>query len=296
MRADFAQIQNEVLKRNGYSIRVDHRTLKAQKEEAERIGDTFLARLFSRVPEEYIGIISCQDDDDSKLERLKKFRSLRKQHFDLVMKIDVMTKEADELEVKDAVQLSSTGAKSLMNSEEYKTQKFVSAYLLAMKNKMMTSVAEVNKWKRAIISQYDAEEQARLEYMSKSERELWQKYFETLGQKKQLEEFLQTLRKPDESQKKELQAYEEVVAGVKAKIYSLFTASLVMKKSVEEIEQRLESPECKNNILLVIHQILQGNTHARKMLKRASEELDKSLDVLGRYPRGSYFDVNICGG
>lgn len=147
LRADFAQIQNEVLEQNGYSIRVDHRTLKAQKEEAERNGDSFLARLFSRVPEKYIGIISCQEDDEPKLERLKKFRSLRKQHFDLVMKIDAMTKEAAELEVKDAVQLSSTGAKSLMDSEEYKTQEFVSQYLLAMKNKMMTTIAEVNKWK-----------------------------------------------------------------------------------------------------------------------------------------------------
>ena len=133
------------------------------------------------------------------------------------MKLDAMTKEAAELEVKDAVQLSSTGAKSLMSSEDYKRQEFVSAYLLAMRERMLTAVAEVNKWKRVIISQHDAEEQARLEYMSKSERELWQKYFETLGQKKQLEEFLKTLRKPDESQKEKLQAYEEVVAGVKAK-------------------------------------------------------------------------------
>ena len=156
---------------------------------------------FSRVPEKYIGIIGSQEDDEPKLERLKKFRGLRKQHFYMVMKIDALTKEAEELEVKDAVQLSSTGAKSLMDSEEYKTQEFVSQYLLAMKNKMLTAVAEVNKWKRVIISQHDAEEKARLEYMSKSERELWQKYFETLGQKKQLEEFLKTLRKPDESQK-----------------------------------------------------------------------------------------------
>ena len=84
-----------------------------------------------------------------------------------------MTKEADELEVKDAVQLSSTGAKSLMDSEEYKTQEFLSEYLLAMKNKMLTAVADVNKFKRVIISQHDAEQQAKLEYMSKDERELW---------------------------------------------------------------------------------------------------------------------------
>ena len=60
LRADFAQIQNAVLERNGFSIRVDHRTLQAQKEEAESNGDTILARLFSRVPsrvpEKYIGL------------------------------------------------------------------------------------------------------------------------------------------------------------------------------------------------------------------------------------------------
>ena len=51
LRADFAHIQNTVLERNGFSVRVDHRTLQAQKEEAQSNGDTILARLFSRVPE-----------------------------------------------------------------------------------------------------------------------------------------------------------------------------------------------------------------------------------------------------
>ena len=138
------------------SVRVDHRTLQAQKEEAEQNGDSSLLSLFSRVPEKYIGVISCQDDDEPRLERLKIFRGLRKQHFDMVMKLDALTKEADELEVKDAVQLASTHAKELMDSKEYATQKFLSQYLLEMKNKTLTAVAEVNKWKRVIISQHDA--------------------------------------------------------------------------------------------------------------------------------------------
>jgi hypothetical protein len=280
LRADFAQIQNEVLERNGFSIRVDHRSLEAQKEEAESNGDTVLARLFSRVPEKYIGVISCQENDEPRLERLKIFRGLRKQHFDMVMKMDALTKEADELEVKDAVQLASTHAKELMESKEYASQKFVSQHLLAMRNKMLTAVAEVNKRKRVIISFHDAEEKAKLEYMTKSERELWQKYFETLGQKKHLEHFLQTLHKPDEKYKEEVKAYEELVRGVYSKIFSLLTSARAMKKSVEDIRRRLEEPEFRNNILLVTHQILQANTHARKMLKRASEELDKAVDDL----------------
>ena len=265
MRADFARIQNEVLEQNGYSIRVDHRSLQAQKEEAEQNGDSFLARLFSRIPEKYIGIVGNQEDDEPRLERLKQFRALRNQHFDLVMKLDALTKEADELEVKDAVQLSSTAAKSLIDSEEYERQKFVSPHLAALKSKMLTAVAQVNRWKRFIISQHDAQEQAKLEYMTKSERKIWLNYFQTLAQKKHWEDFLKTLEKPDENQSAELKAHEDVISGVKAKIFSLFTASLAMKKSVEEIASKLDSPECRKNIQLVTHQILQANLYAKKM-------------------------------
>ena len=152
---------------------MNHRTLKAQKEEAERKGDMFLARLFSRVPE----------NNEPCLEKLRKFRDLRKQHFEMVMKLDALTKEADELEIKDAVQLSSIGAKNLMKTKECGMEKFVSEYLLAMKKRMLTAVAEVNKWKHVIISQHDAQEQAMLEYMSKAERHIWLKYFQTLSKK-----------------------------------------------------------------------------------------------------------------
>ena len=256
LRADFAQIQNEVLEQNGFSIRVDHRTLQAQKEEAEKNGDTFLARLFSRIPEEYVGVISCKEDDDPKVERLKEFRALRKQHFDLVMKLDAIAKEKEELETKDAVQISTTNAKNFTDSQEFISQKFFSEYQQELKAKMFTAVAEVNKWKRVIISQHDAEEKAKLEYMTKSERELWQRYFETLAQKKQLEEFLKTLKKPKETQKEALKAYNDLVAGVNSKIFSLLSAARLIKKSVAEIEKKLESPDCKKNILLVTHQIL----------------------------------------
>ena len=61
LRADFARIQNEILEQNGYSIRVDHRTLKAQQAEAEKHGDEFLAQLHNRMPESYIGIVLAHE-------------------------------------------------------------------------------------------------------------------------------------------------------------------------------------------------------------------------------------------
>ena len=137
-----------------------------------------------------------------------------------------------------------------------------------------------NKWKRAIISQHDAKEKAKLEYMTKAEQELWQKYFETLAQKKHLEQFLQTLKKPDESVKKATSAFAQIASGVKNQIADLDSSLSSMKKPVEDIRRRLELPDCRNNILMVTHQILQANSHARKMLKRANIDLDKAVDDL----------------
>ena len=48
IRADFAKIQNDILAKNGFSVRVDHRTLQAQKEEAECKGDEILVQVYDR--------------------------------------------------------------------------------------------------------------------------------------------------------------------------------------------------------------------------------------------------------
>ena len=237
LRADFAKIQNEVLAKNGFSIRVDHRTLKVQKAEAEKNGDTFIAKLLNRMPEEYIGIVSCQNSDNPKLERLKEMRKLRNKHFDFVLKTDSLSKEIEELETKDAVLASSMNAKKFMESDEFKSQN--TDEIQELKEKLKLSVEEVNRWKRAIISQHDAEEKARLEYMTPSERELWHQYFETLAQKKQLEQFLQTLKKPDKRQSEAMQHYEEIVTGIKSQIFALLSSAAILKPSIEEINRKL---------------------------------------------------------
>ena len=45
IRRDLCQIQNEVLAKNGFSVRVDHRTFKEQRAEAIRNGDEFTAKI-----------------------------------------------------------------------------------------------------------------------------------------------------------------------------------------------------------------------------------------------------------
>ena len=90
-------------------------------------------------------------------------------------------------------------------------------------------------------------------------------------------------------------AYEQVVAGVKSKIYISFTASLAMKKSVEEIANKLDSPECRKNILLVTHQILQSSKYAlkRKIEIIAIGILRKNLSFVCRFEQIDSLDKEL---
>ena len=289
LRADFAHIQNEVLAKNGFSIRVDHRSLQAQKEEAERTSDFFLARLFNRVPEKYIGMITCKNNDDPQLANLKEFRALRQQHFDTVLRLDSLAKELAELETKDAVQIASVKAKKLLDSDEFAEQKFESTDLQTLRSNLFNAIAEVNKWKRVIISQHDAQEQAKLEYMTKAEREIWQNHSANVAQIHNLEKFLHSLRQSKNSQADALKAYDDIIAGVKKKIIALNSSVGLMEKSIADINHKLESHNCKKNILLVTHTILQDNSFARKKLKQACDILDLAVDEL----RNAIFDKTI---
>ena len=71
-----------------------------------------------------------------------------------------------------------------------------------------------------------------------------------------------------------------MISGVKSKIGFLLISAASLKKSIDEINKKLETPDCRKNILLVTHQILQANTYARKMLKLESEKLDRAVDDL----------------
>ncbi|MBO4779650.1 MAG: MobA/MobL family protein, partial [Selenomonadaceae bacterium] len=99
IREDFARIQNEVLAKNGYSIYVDHRTLKEQQETAEEAGDEFLSKLYNRVPEEYVGILPAQEENETSAG-VKQYRKNVQEKQHELFQADEQQKIAEELETK----------------------------------------------------------------------------------------------------------------------------------------------------------------------------------------------------
>ena len=120
IRADFARIQNEVLAKNGFSIRVDHRSLKAQQAEAEKHGDDFAANLYNRMPESYIGVIAAHEGD-SLAKDVKRFRENVQNRQHSLFLDDLKHKSVEEGETNLLVKQAECSWFAFSNSQAYKS-------------------------------------------------------------------------------------------------------------------------------------------------------------------------------
>lgn len=280
LREDFARIQNEVLAKHGFSVRVDHRSLKAQRLEALQNGDTYLAQLLDRVPEEYIGVIAPMEEKNPQMERLMKYREARREHQELLYAADLMQQEIEELSLKDDTQKASLTAKSLMESGEYLKQEPDSELIAELRENMLAAIREVNNLKNIVLTKQDIEEQAKLEYMASEERELWQKFKEASAQKTHWETFAESLRNPQEVGSEAQGTYDEVTAAVKKKIQALVAAQELLRPQIAELEQKLTSPQIRPNIQKAVHQLSMNDHHNRDKLKKANERLENAAEAL----------------
>ena len=279
LRADFARIQNEVLEKHGFSVRVDHRSLKAKKLEALQNGDTYLAKILDRVPEEYIGVIAMLKEKNPQVERIKKYRLARKEHQDILYAADMLEREIEELSLKDATQKVSLAAKFLLDSEECKEQKHETILIGELRDNVINAIREVNALKNSVITKSEAEEQVKLEYLSPDERELWQKFKDIKAQKEHWETFANSLQKPLDNEKA-LRAYDDVLAGVTKKLQAIDDDLKKMQPAITEIKEKLSALGQNGNIQKAVHQILMNDRRNRDKLHKANEHLENAVEAL----------------
>ncbi|MBR6012594.1 MAG: MobA/MobL family protein [Selenomonadaceae bacterium] len=279
IREDFARIQNEVLEKNGFSIRVDHRTLKAQKVEAEQRGNKFLANVFDRVPEEYIGIFSIHCDV-GQVADLKHTRKIYKKEFEKLFQQDFREKILAEEAVKEMARQAEIFTLSLLTSENYKTGNFENEPLGTLKQKILTEFEKVKAIKKSLMTCRQAETKATSEYLPKADRILLREYENAVAEKYNLESLLKKLIKPSEKQPKNLQAFQEIESGVSAKISDLQKSMVEMYPKFRAVEENLKNPYQLKNVHLVTHSILQNNLKNLKELQKVSEKLLRDAQEL----------------
>ena len=280
LRADFARIQNDVLEEHGFSIRVDHRSLKAQRREALQNGDTYLAQLLDRVPEKYIGLIAPLEEKNPQAENVKKYRMARKEHQDILYATDMLEREIEELALKDDTQKASLAAKELMDSGENQLQNPDSSLIGELRDNVLSAIREINAIKNIILTKNDAEEQAMLEYLTVPERELWHKFKENKAQKAHWKTFMGSMKKPPVTEPEALHTYEEIADGVAKNLHALEASLRLMQPSITELMAKLSTPERKTSIQKAVHQLLMNDRPNRDRLKKANEHLDHAAEAL----------------
>ena len=272
IREDFARIQNEVLEKNGFSIRVDHRTLKAQKIDAEQRGDKFLANVFNRVPEEYIGVTSIRCDE-GQVSDLKHTREFYQKKFEELFQQDFREKVMLEEEVREMGHQAEIFTLSLLNSESYKAKDFSDEPLWSLNEKILTEFEKIKALRKQVVIGKQALEKSKSEYLPKADRFLLREYEKMIAEKYNLESLLKKLKVPPENQPQNLQAFLEIEKGVRTKISALQKAMVELYPKIQSVEEKMKNSYWSKNVNLITHDILQKNLGILNELKKMSEEL-----------------------
>lgn len=279
LREDFARIQNEVLAENGYSIYVDHRTLKAQEETAEKDGDEFLAKLCSRMPESYVGILPVQEETESS-RALKRYRRKVQSKQHELFQADIKQKMAEEFETKLSVRHAEHAGLALLNSEAYKSANMEDEMLRFLNQEVLSGLERIKELKRYFVGVDRARELAERQYMTSADRKFILDYRNVQGQEYNLEKLLRELTELPETYKESQEEFQEIKRVMEKKISDLRLFLSRNHAQYSAIVEKLQGSYRRKNVELVVHGILQRNLEVLNELKKASESVLKNVDAL----------------
>ena len=282
MRADFARIQNEVLAKNGYSIRVDHRSLKAQQSEAAEHGNDFLAKVYKRMPESYIGIILAHEEDGLAKD-VKRFRENVQSRQHSLFQDDVQKKIAEEEETKFLVRQVECTWLFLSNSSAYKSANLDDETLGDLNRGILSGLARIQRLKRNLVGFLSARERARKEYLPATDYQFLQDYENELRQCEDLEKLSKELIAPTGKYAEDVQAFQMITRGIGKKITDLRSFLAKNNPQYWAILAKLDEPYRRKNVELVMHRFLQNDLDVLRDLKKTSTDvLKKVADLRAR--------------
>ena len=279
IRADFARIQNEVLARNGFSIRVDHRSLKAQQAEAEKHGDDFASNLYKRIPESYIGVIQAHEDNELS-NGVKRYREIIQSKQHSLFQDDMRKKTTQEEETKFLVRQAERAWLFLSNSPAYKAANLEDETLKKLNQVILSGLARIQKLKRRIVGFLGAREHVRKEYLPATDHQFILDYESKMKQCEDLERLSKELIPPTGNYSENLQAFQTIKRGVEKKISDLRSFLAQNNPQYWAILGKLEEPYRRKNVELVMHRLLQNDLDVLWELKKTSTAVLKNVDAL----------------
>ncbi|WP_029542144.1 MobA/MobL family protein [Selenomonas sp. AB3002] len=290
LRKDYAVIQNEALERNGVNLRVDHRTLKAQREEALASGNYFLADLLHKMPEEYVGPVELMKADSQVVKKQKQLRENNHQREkDLISRLmlqdaidrDTMEEKSQDLQQKQEAifayepDIEDADERAYFMEEKQKIQ--------AMK-KDMVAVYDITVWAPRAI------EMASLDAMTTEEKELWQDLKRYGREKREWEILKSRMIEPPGDNAEALEAYLKLCPEIDKELDKIDLKIHQAAADIRPVFQRLNLPHNKASILKRAAFYVNDSRLAKAEIRKLQRNMASKLKALDKHIK-DYFAV-----
>ena len=291
LRKDYAVIQNEALERNGVNLRVDHRTLKAQREEALANGNYFLADLLKKMPEKYVGPVELMKADSEVVKNQKRLRAVNHQREkDLIARLmiqdgidkDTMEEKSQDLKQRlDSIfayepDIEDADERAYFTEEKQKIQ--------AME-KDMVAVYGITLWAPKAV------EMASLDAMTTEEKELWQDLKSYGREKKEWEILKNRMVEPPGDDVEALEAYLKICPEIDKELDKINLKIHQAATEIRPVFERLNLPHNKASILKRAAFYVNDNRLAKTEIRKLQRNMDSKLKSLDKHIK-DYFAVH----
>lgn len=293
MRASYAEIVNETLEKYGFTDRIDHRSLKAQRQEAIMNGDTFLAKLLDRIPEKHINPIVFEQESNPKVESLKLYRAKKQELQNLLFEADQAEKSQREEQLLLKSKAVQDKTETLINTLEYEESvKSTDEIIVELRDNLLEAMKEYRKWQDTIITKDQAERIAKIEMMNEDERELWGHYQNLITQESHWKEFLSDI-KSSENYDAMNNDYLQLVQEIEKRLNQLSSelSDNELQSEIVKLELSFDKPDKRALLQRKIAKILFENKHAKEKFSHASDNLASATETL----RQVLFEETIQG-
>ena len=208
------------------------------------------------------------DDDNPSVLQLKKQREDRRNQADLLFNVFLSSQKNEREKIKKSTANFTLASINFLYSTEVNNSD--ADNLQSLKTEVWKFTRELSALRHSFISVRKAEQQAKFEYMSHSERNLYTNFQDIKSRRDNLQKFLSNLQKPVYDPEK---SFEKICDEVNQQIKTYNASLKFLQSAFDQLEHKLQSPQLRKNIQLATHNILKQNFFVREKLKVATDNL-----------------------
>lgn len=273
IRRDFAEIQNSVLKKYNVHAQVDHRSLKAQYEDALKKGDLDAALLLNRLPEEHLGPALAADKHNPKAISLMEYRAYKFQRSQIASMIDNLKVEHGASFAQNAKENAS---KTFADHEIHINDTVpLSSKLTALKDRVSCDYQALLALEKVLISKETAHDMAIAHLLPASELAVIRAQKKLTQKQDELKTLRSSLLEAGTSA-----ASDDIIQCLTEDILHQQERQNLLGPKFDEIQARLAAPEVQKQLADISQKILKADKPQQQEYWHLIQKLNQDTQLL----------------